>query len=216
MPVKDQEDARAALARGLDEVSGELTAVRERLSRMQDVLAEIQESPGVTVRELAARLSISEEAILAFAQTAGELAGERGLDAGTARRAALIAVSAQVWEDELGPLLTSAQVRDMLGSVSRQRVDELLRSQRLIGLRDGDGRRRFPAFQFAEGQRLDQLIEAFWVVAQGAISEWTAAAWCVAADEALGGRTPAAWARSGEDPERLAQVARQDAARLAR
>jgi hypothetical protein len=44
--------------------------------------------------------------------------------------------------------MTSAQVRELLGDVSRQRVGELLRERRLIGLRDRAGRRRFPAFQF--------------------------------------------------------------------
>ena len=40
-----------------------------------------------------------------------------------------------------------------------------------------------------------------------AISDWTAASWCVAADDALDGRSPLAWAREHRDPERLARVA---------
>lgn len=64
--------------------------------------------------------------------------------------------------------------------------------------------------------RLDAVIAAFWVLADSAISEWTAASWCVASDDELDGLSPVAWARHGTDPDRLAQVARRDAARLAR
>jgi hypothetical protein len=122
----------------------------------------------------------------------------------------------QAWESALGPLLSSAQVRELLGDVSRQRVDELLRARRLIGLRDRAGRRRFPGFQFSDGRPLEPLIAAFWTVADGAVDEWTAASWCATPDDALDGDSPAAWALAGQDPERLAHVARQDAARLAR
>lgn len=104
----------------------------------------------------------------------------------------------------------------MLGDVSRQRVDELLRAHRLIGLRDGAGRRRFPTFQFRDGRPLEPLVAAFWTVAAGAASDWTVASWCVSTDAALEGRSPAQWAHDGRDANRLAGVARQDAARLAR
>jgi hypothetical protein len=127
----------------------------------------------------------------------------------------VLAVAEEVWEGELGPLLSSAQVRELLGGVSRQRVDELLRSHRLIGVSDSGGRRRFPAFQFAGGRPLAPLIDAFWMLADGAVEGWTAASWSVAADDALDGITPAQWAREGRDPERLRRVAAQDAARLA-
>jgi hypothetical protein len=132
------------------------------------------------------------------------------------RRAGLLAAAGHAWENELGPLLTSAQVRELLGDVSRQRVDELLRARRLIGLRDSAGRRRFPSFQFHAGRPLEPLVGAYWTVADGALDDWTAASWCVSPDEALDGRTPAQWALEGRDPARLARIARQDAARLAR
>lgn len=127
----------------------------------------------------------------------------------------MLAAAEQVWENEIGPLLTSAQVRELLGDVSRQRVDELLRARRLIGLRDNAGRRRFPAFQFRDGRPLEPLVAAYWTLADGALSDWTAASWCVAPDEALDGRSPVQWARDQGDAARLARVARQDAARLA-
>lgn len=83
-------------------------------------------------------------------------------------------------------------------------------------MRDSAGRRRFPAFQFQDGRPLEPLVAAFWTVAEGAEGDWTAASWCVSPDEALGGRSPARWARDGGDRDRLTRVARQDAARLVR
>ena len=65
-----------------------------------------------------------------------------------------------------------------------------------------------------EGRPIEPLVAAFWIVAEGAASDWTAAAWCMRTDPALKGASPVAWARAGKDPELLLRIARQDAARL--
>jgi hypothetical protein len=75
---------------------------------------------------------------------------------------------------------------------------------------------RRPRLQFLDGRPLEPLVAANWTVADGAVDEWTTASWCVAPDEALDGRAPAQWALERGDPARLARVAQQDAARLAR
>lgn len=193
----------------------ELGTAREALSRAEAaVLSETDSSSSeVTVRELTERFKVPEDAVMAFVETVSEVMGSRPLDAGTARRAALVAAAGQAWENELGALLSSSEVRELLGGVSRQRIDELLKARRLIGLRDSGGRRRFPAFQFLDGQPLQSLIAAFWTIADATVDQWTAASWCVSPDQALKGRTPLEWARTG-DPGRLQQIARQDAAQL--
>jgi hypothetical protein len=206
MAVKERDELREAL----DRAEAALRDARHELER-----SGAAESRDATARVLAERLGVDPEAVMAFVETIGELLGERPLTVQTARRAALLAAAGQAWENELGPLLTSAQVRELLDDVSRQRVDELLRARRLIGLRDSAGRRKFPSFQFSDGRPVEPLVAAFWTVADGAIDDWTAASWCVSADEALDGRTPAQWALEGRDPARLARVAQQDAARLA-
>jgi hypothetical protein len=207
MAVKEREDILEALVRAED-------ALREARNELQDAGAPA-DTAGLTLREIAERFGVGEDALVAFVETIGELIGNRPLTVQTARRAALLAAAGQAWENELGPLLTSAQVRDLLDGVSRQRVDELLRAHRLIGLRESSGRRKFPGFQFHDGRPLESLVTAYWTVAGGAIDDWTAASWCVSPDEALDGRTPAQWALEGRDPARLARIARQDAARLA-
>lgn len=209
MGVKEHEEFAEALGRAEEA----LRAATDDLERARRRL--LERDSGITVRELAERYSVSEEALLAFVETTSELLGERSLSVGAARRGALLAAAEQAWENELGPLLSSAQVRELLGDVSRQRVDELLRARRLIGMRDSGGRRRFPAFQFRDGRPVESLVAAYWTVADGAVSDWTAASWCVSPDAALDGRSPVRWARDGLDEQRLARVARQDAARLA-
>jgi hypothetical protein len=210
-----------ASSEALDALDRAESALREATSDVERTRASIselaKEKPGITLAELAAQSHVSEDALVAFAQTVGALLGrERSLSVDAARRGALLAAAGQAWESELGPLLSTADVRELLG-VSRQRVDELLRSRRLIALLDSAGRRRYPAFQFHDGRPLQSLVAAFWSIADAAIDPWTAASWCTAADDdALEGHSPAAWARDGRDATLLARVARQDAARLGR
>jgi hypothetical protein len=194
----------------------DVMGVKEQLERAESALREARsELERSEVPGAADRFGVDAEALMAFVETIGEVLGDRPLSVETARRAALLAAAGQAWENELRPLLTSAQVRELLGDVSRQRVDELLRARRLIGLRDASGRRRFPGFQFHDGRPLEPLIDAYWTIAGSVADEWTAASWCVASDDALESRSPAQWALEGGDPERLARIARQDAARLA-
>jgi hypothetical protein len=204
-------DARAALEEAVARFD-----VLARLEQRTSILQGVEEKPSATVAELAAESHLSEEALVAFLETVGEVLGsEHSLSVDAARRGALLAASGQAWENELGPLLGTRDVRRLLG-VSRQRVDELLRSRRLIALPDDAGHRRYPMFQFHNGRPLTALIAAFWTVADGTLSPWSAAAWCTAPDEdGLDGLSPVAWASAGSDAERLARVARQDAARLA-
>jgi hypothetical protein len=176
-----------------------------------------------SVREAERKLAEAERAeraqkpaVEAFAATLQEVLGERGVDVDAARRAALQAAASAVWEDTLGPLLSGQHARDLLGGISRQRLDQLVKAHRLIALEERSGSRRFPAWQFADGRPLDVLAAAHRkLVEEGAVSGWTAASWCVGEHPELGDQTPRAWAASGGDPERLLLVASRDAARLA-
>jgi hypothetical protein len=204
-PLAALKDAQAALA----EASSSLERVNASLA------VEREDRATLAVSELAEKFGVSEEALVAFVQTAGELLGGKELSVAAARRAGMIAAARAAWENELGPLLSTAQVRVLLGGVSRQRVNELLRARRLIGMLDSSGRRQFPLFQFHDGRVLETLIAAYSMVADGGLDEWSAASWCVAPDPALEGSSPLTWSRDGNDTDRLLQIARQDAARFA-
>jgi hypothetical protein len=210
MAVKTGDESHQAM-RGVQE------ALREAEDRLEELNATLSKArgpdDGLTVRELAEEFNVSEEALRAFAQTAGELLEGAPLSAADARRAAMLAAAEVAWERTLGPLLTSAHVRELLGGVSRQRVDELVRGKRLIALRQRSGRRRYPLFQFEDGRPNEQLVRAFYTVTPG-LDQWSAASWCTHSDPALDGLSPAQWAKSGRDPERLTLIARQDARRF--
>jgi hypothetical protein len=209
MVVKEKDPSREAL----QGVQAALREAEERLEELNGTLSDrSRPEDGTTVRELSEQFNVSEEAVRAFAQTAGELLEGEPLSPADARRAAMLAAAGVAWERALGPLLSAGQVRELLG-VSRQRVDELLRAERLIGLRERSGRRRYPLFQFEDGRPIEALVAAFYTVTAG-LDEWSAASWCTHPDPALDGVSPAQWAKSEGDPERLAVIARQDASRF--
>src|SRR4051794_28700153 len=54
------------------------------------------------------------------------------------------------------------------------------------------------------------------LVEDGLMNFATAVSWLAEPDPALDGLSPAQWVAAARDPERLMQIARQDAARLAR
>ena len=212
MSVKDRDKPLEALDQRLEELR-ELT---RSLEKARDAIVGLRHDDAHTaVRDVAERYNISDEVLIAFVENAGELLNGKELSVEDARRAGMLAAAGAAWENELGPLLTSAQVRELLGNVSRQRVDELLRSRRLIGMSGRSGRRRFPLFQFRDGRPTETLVAAYWTVADGGADEWTAASWCVAPDPALDGSSPVQWSKADGDAELLLRVARQDAARFA-
>ncbi|MCW3000990.1 MAG: hypothetical protein JWQ20_288 [Conexibacter sp.] len=219
MAVKDKERVAEidAVRESLHEAESLLDALSASLDEVRARAREkAAEDPQMTVDQLAERAGVSVDVVTAFVETLGPLLDKRGLSVQAARRAAIVAAAEGVWERELGPLLGSAEVRELLGGVSRQRVDELLRERKLIGLRAASGRRQFPVFQFSDGRILDPIVQAYWTVRPSIADDWTAASWCVAADEeVLDGLSPAAFARRDADPARLAAVAARDAARLA-
>jgi hypothetical protein len=168
--------------------------------------------------EQASASAAQSEAAAVFASTLREVLGNRALAPAAARRAALLAASATVWEEAIGPLLDAQAARELLGGVSRQRLEQLVSAGRLIVLEERSGQRRFPAWQFGEdGRPLSGLVDAHRaLVTDGRMSPWSAASWCVHEHPELEGHTPQAWARSGGDRERLAAVAAHDSARSAR
>lgn len=208
MPVKSREES-------LGEARDALREAERKLEELDATLAELKsEDELASLQEVAARFNVPAGALRAFAETAGELLAGEPLSEADARRAAMIVAAEAVWENVLGPLLSSAQVRELLGGVSRQRVDELVRNRRLIGLREQSGRRRYPVFQFDDGRPVGVLVQAFYTVNEG-LDEWSAASWCVHSDPTLDGMSPVEWLKAGKDPDRLARIARQDAARFA-
>lgn len=211
MAVKDGDE----LAEVLEQTETALQQASEELGRTRQAIAEaVREQPGLSLAELEERFGIAPAALIAFAETAAGVLGEKPLTEAAARRAAVLAAAAEVWEGEIGPLFDSRQVRELLGGVTRQRVDERVRARQLVAIRDSGGRWRFPAFQFDDGRPDETLVELYWRLVDAPLDGWSAAAWLTAPDELLDGRSPAAHLRSGGDPELLQRLADRDISRL--
>jgi hypothetical protein len=200
MAVKDKDDLEKAIQE-----------VRKHLEEAQAGLARTVEQTEESLRRAREALQPWVEA---FAQTVRRLIGDAELSPEAARRAALLAVSEAVWGEHIGPTMSSADVAELLGGVTRQRVSELAREHRLIALRERSGRTQFPAMQFRDGEPLQPLVRAFWIVADAPVDPWTAASWSVSPHDGLEDLSPAQWARGDHDPDQLLRVAHRDAARL--
>jgi hypothetical protein len=159
-------------------------------------------------------------AATAFGQTLNELGfsgneAELGDAQELGRRGALLAVSDVIWRRQLGPLLDSRQVRELLGGVTRQAVSDLAKRGRWLALPDSRGRLRFPAFQFTQtGRPLSQLSDILQIFAPAEVSPYTVASWFMTPQSLLDDTTPAQWLGEGRDLKLAIEAARRTAARL--
>jgi|SRR5947209_11500834 len=133
------------------------------------------------------------------------------------RRAALLAVAKAVWGQYLGPLLEARDVQLLLGVRSRRAVSDLARRGRLLALNASDGRKVYPAFQFAKegGRPFPEIAQVLKIFAGAVETPYTIASWFVSPQDLLADKTPAAWLQEGGDPTLLFEAARRDAWRLA-
>lgn len=134
------------------------------------------------------------------------------------RAAALTLARPGLWEEQLGPLLTGAQARGLLGGISREALSQRVRRGTLLALRDERGRVRYPLVQFDEEEgavrgEIPTLVRAF---RERELSGWELAAFLTTAQPELGNDSPAGWMRAGGEPELLLAVAREAAERLSR
>jgi hypothetical protein len=154
----------------------------------------------------------------AFRRTLAEIGvDERELDAeALGRRGALLAAAELVWGRQVGRMLSSREVAELLG-VSRQAVHERTQRGSLLALRGADGGMLYPAFQFgSSGHPLAGIAEAVRALTPVVETPYTIAAWFTSSEPELEGLTPSDWLRDGRDPEAVIEQARREAARLAR
>jgi hypothetical protein len=152
-----------------------------------------------------------QRAAQAFAKTLKEL-GVKASEATPAfgRRAALDAVAGRIWDDHLGPMLESREVQELLG-VTRQAVSDFRKRRRMLGLPRGDGRIRFPAFQFHRGKIRPEIAAVLIAFKDAKIGDYTQASWFRSPQSLLGNKTPAEWLERGGDRELLLEAARRAA-----
>jgi hypothetical protein len=122
------------------------------------------------------------------------------------------------WREVLGPLWDVEKVRDFLGLKNRGKVRDLSASGQLLELSSPEGDELYPAFQFqfdANGSLYPEIAGVIEIFSGVVVTPYTMASWFVSPQDLLEGETPAAWLRSGRDPELLFEAARRAAAPLA-
>lgn len=158
-------------------------------------------------------------AVEAFADELRRLGAEPAPDEAAAfgRRAALLAAAERLWAAHLGPLLEGGQVQEILGVGTRQAVSDFARRRRLLALPSGDGRVRYPAWQFGpNGRPFPVMADVLGVFAAAEVDPHTVASWWVTPKPGLGNATPAEWLRRGRDEAAVLEEARRAADRLGR
>src|SRR5919206_4166323 len=94
------------------------------------------------------------------------------------RRAALLAASELLWNREVGPLVTTSRLQDLL-RCSRQAINERVRNGRILVLPTDKGEHLYPLWQFgATSQPLQGIAEIVETFAGAVATPWTIAS-CV-------------------------------------
>lgn len=113
------------------------------------------------------------------------------------RRAALLAASELLWGRELGPVVNTSQVGELL-RCSRQAVNERVHRGTILALA-APGGYAFPLFQFTGGGQpvpgISRVVKAF---ADAVETPHTIAAWLVAPEPELDGKAPIELLRRGQ------------------
>ena len=118
-------------------------------------------------------------------------------------------VSDTVWSQQIGPSLTQADVGRLLGK-SEQAVSK---DQRLLRIRNRDGRPVYPVLQFHGRGQLPGLADVLPVLLRS-LEPLTVASWLTAEHAALAQRRPVDALRDG-DADQVAALARRLAASAA-
>lgn len=121
-----------------------------------------------------------------------------------------------MWDEAIGPFFDTTGLRQWKG-VTRQRLDALRKSNRLIALTSSDNRLLYPEFQFgASGELLPHLDEILPALHRS-YNDWDAALWLDTPSEEWGGKTAAQVLHGGDEEayRRILAEARADAASLA-
>jgi hypothetical protein len=205
--VDENGEALETLRRQLGEAIERFTETFQRIEEDIERLASAARSVPPEAFERVAKV---------FTTELRALLGETAPDDDAVRRAARQAFAEQAWERRLGTLMEANDVVRLL-KVSRQHVNAMAQQERLISLSQ-DGRRRFPAWQFAgttTAHRRCLAAAHHELVAQGGLSPWTAASWMQAEHPELDDQDPVSFLRNGGACDRVGTVAGRDAARAA-
>lgn len=113
----------------------------------------------------------------------------------------------------VGPFYSTSILESWLG-ISRQAIDQRVKSRKLLACMTPDKVRLYPAWQFADtGETIPGLARILTILASGVDAPWTWAMWMVSKlPDELDGLSPAEWLTRGRDINTVATLATHDAA----
>jgi Protein of unknown function (DUF2384) len=117
-------------------------------------------------------------------------------------------LASRAWQHQVGPSLTQRDTARLLGRTEQA----ISKDRRLLRIHRRDGRPVYPIAQF-DGRGQKPGVADVVAALDGAVNEFTAAAWLTAANDALGGRRPIDALGAG-DTTAVLMVARRFAARM--
>jgi hypothetical protein len=121
------------------------------------------------------------------------------------------------WDKNLGPFYGTGQVRQLLGGITRQAVDDRVRRRRLLALRTADRKNVYPTFQFdRRGQVLAGLPQVLSAFSDTGVDGWTLASWLRVRRRRLNDNSVVEWLQDGGEVEQILPVAREAAKLFAR
>ncbi len=114
--------------------------------------------------------------------------------------------------NKVGPFYDTTGLTSWLG-VSRQALDNKVRTGRLLGCLTSERVRLYPTWQFTdEGELLPGLIDVLRTLRSGTEDGWTMALWLLTELEELDNMNAASWLGHRRDPDPVLELARFDAA----
>ncbi len=116
-----------------------------------------------------------------------------------------------VYDQICGPFHDTAGLTKWLG-VSRQALHQKVAKHALLACPLADGANVYPAWQFLpNGATIPAFADVLAVLAGATDDPWMIALWLRAPSALLDGRHPSGWMRTGGDPQRVLELARERA-----
>lgn len=143
--------------------------------------------------------------------------GSDGMDPEAIGQAAALAIPRPtIWSEQLGPLLTSSEIRDLLGRISREALAQRVSRGTFLALRDARGKVRYPLFQIDESTRAPypEIRDLIHIFRDRELSSWELASYMTTPQPPLEGLSPAAWMAERRPAEPLLGAGAEAAAAL--
>lgn len=104
----------------------------------------------------------------------------------------------------IGKLHTTAEVCEYLGSITPQALNDRIKKNTILRLKDSKGHNRYPRFQFSDGTVNPNIQKIIQTLLKGHFTGWEAAIWLTTPSQAYDGKSAVEYMK--ESPGNFAKV----------